>query len=80
MKFIQGMARDDPMVDLEGHRSKVKVTRSEIVILGLIVVLQEMRPRSRSHGSRSEVTLVKVGQMLKILAGGLTSTSSCIFF
>ncbi len=41
MKFGQGMARDDPKVDLDGqgHRSKVKVTRSEIVILGLIVVL-----------------------------------------
>ena len=45
VKFGQGMTRDDPKVDLEGqsHRSKVKVTRSEIVILGLIVVLQVMR-------------------------------------
>ncbi len=59
-KFGQGVARDDPKVDLEGqgHSSKVKVTRSEIVILGLHVVLQVMR--SRSRGSRSEVTWVKV--------------------
>ncbi len=58
MKVGQGMARDDPKVDLEGqgHRSKVKVTMSEIVILGLIVVLQVMRSRSRSQGPRSEVT------------------------
>ena len=44
-KYGQGMTRDDPKVDLEGqgHRSKVKVTSSEIVILGLIVVLQVMR-------------------------------------
>ena len=58
MKFVQGMARDGPKVDLEGqgHRSKVNVTRSEIVILGLHVVLQVMRSKSRSHGPRSEVT------------------------
>ncbi len=39
MKFGQGMARDDSKVkvNLEGHRSKVKVTRSEIVILGVKV-------------------------------------------
>ncbi len=62
MNLDQGIARDDPKVDLEGqgHRSKLEVTRPEIVILGLIVVLQVMRSRSRSHGSRSEVTLVKV--------------------
>ena len=29
MKFGQGMGVDDPKVDLKGHGSKVKVTRSE---------------------------------------------------
>ncbi len=33
----------------------------------------------RSLGLRSKVTFVKVRQILKILAGWLTSTSSCIF-
>ncbi len=89
MKFGLGMVRDDPKVDLEGqgHRSKVKVTRSEIVILGLCSLTgNEMKVKVtwvkvRGHlgqgqgslGLRSKVTLVK------ILAGGLTSTSSCIF-
>ncbi len=38
MKFGQGMDVDDSKVDLEGqgHRSKVKVTRSKNVITGLI--------------------------------------------
>ena len=57
IKFGQDMASYDPKVDLEGqgHRSKVKVTGSEIMILGLIVALQVMR-----SGSRSEVNWVKV--------------------
>ncbi len=38
MKFGQHMDVNDPKVDLEGqgHRSKVKVTRSKNVILGPI--------------------------------------------
>ena len=37
-KFGQDMGVGDPKVDLEGqgHRSKVKVTRSKNVILGVI--------------------------------------------
>ena len=34
----------------------------------------------RSHGSRSKVRWVKPGLKVMILAGGLTPTSSCIFF
>ncbi len=61
MKFGQGMARDDPKVDFEGqgHRSKVKLTRSKIVILSLCVFLQVIK-YSWSHGSSSEITWVKV--------------------
>ncbi len=33
----------------------------------------------RSHGSRSKVTWVNPSLKVIILAGGLTSTSSCIF-
>ena len=33
----------------------------------------------RSHGSRSNVTLVRPSLKVMILAGGLTSTSSCLF-
>ncbi len=38
MKFSQNMDVDDPKVDLEDHdhRSKIKVTRSKNIILGLI--------------------------------------------
>ena len=36
LKFGQNMDVDDPKVDLEGHRSKVKVTRSKNVISGPI--------------------------------------------
>ena len=55
MKFGQSMDVDDPNVDLkgQGHRSKVKVTRSKNMISGPI------RP-PYMHSLRSRVTWVKV--------------------
>ncbi len=38
-----------------------------------------MSQGQRSRGSRSKVKWVKPGLKVMILAGGLTSTSSCIF-
>ena len=56
---------------LTGNEIKVKVT--------LVKVRGHLGQGQRSLGLRSKATLVKVRQMLKILAGGFTSTSSCIF-
>ncbi len=76
------MDMDVPNVDLEGqgHRSKVKVTRSKNIISGLVRLFRQvmyedkgpMGQGQRSCGSRSTLKVI-------ILAGGLTSTSSCIF-
>ncbi len=136
MKFGQNMDVNSSKVDVEGqgHRSKVKVTRSKkgyfrsnLPVLQVIfevkghmgqcqksygsrskVDLEGLSQRSRSpsqkcnfrshltdlqvmfgvkghpgqgqrsHGSRSKVTLVMPSLKVTILAGGLTSTSSCI--
>ncbi len=77
MKFGQNMDLDDPKVDLEGqgHRSKVKVTRSKNVIWGLTGNVWGQG----SHGLGSKVTWVKPSPKVMVLAGGLTSTSCCIF-
>ncbi len=92
MKFNQGMYMysDDPKVDLEGqgHRSKVKVTspkkcyfryhfNSCIMYCNLFIVKDHMGKCQRSAWSRSDVMWVKVSLEFLILAGGLTSTSSC---
>ncbi len=59
---------DDPKVFLEGqgHRSKVKVTRSKNVILTILQVIFEVKGHmgqgQRSHGSRSKVNLEGQGQ------------------
>ncbi len=55
MKFDQHMEVDDPKVDLEGqgHRSKVKVTRSKSVISGPIGA-------PYWYSLRSRVTWVKI--------------------
>ncbi len=45
----------------------------------MLEVEDHMGQGQRSLGSRSKVTLVKVSLKVIILAGGLTSTSSCIF-
>ena len=75
IKFGQGMARDDPKVELEGHRSKVKVIKSEIVIIHCshtgyeikvkvtwVKVRGHLGQSQRSLGLRSKVTLVIVRQ------------------
>ncbi len=63
MKFGHNMDVDDPKVELEdqGHRSKVKVTRSKngnfMAHLTILQVIFEVKGRmgqsQRSHGSRS---------------------------
>ena len=64
MRFGQIMDFDDPKVDLEaqGHRSKVKVTRSKNMISGPIgqsyITVNVLG--QGSHESRSTVTWVKV--------------------
>ena len=45
--------------DDQSHRSKVKVTRSKKVILGLIGRLTDNIEGQGSHGSRSKATWVK---------------------
>ena len=90
LKFGQRIGMCDPEVYLEGQgqRSKVKVTRSKNVISGLNLYLYRPMHQSQCHmgggqrslGSRSKVTGVKFSQTLKIMAGGLMSTSSCIFY
>ncbi len=71
---------DELEFDLEGqgHRSKVKVTRSKNYTM--FGVQSHMGQCQRSRGSRSKVTWVQVCLKVIILAGGLMSTSSCIFY
>ena len=72
MKFGQNMEVDDPNVDLEGqgHRSKVKVTRSKehdvrshsTTLQAIFFVKGHMGQGQKSHGSRSMVNLEGQGQ------------------
>ena len=72
MKFGQNMDVDDPNVDLEGqgHRSKVKVTRSKKhdfrshlpTLQAIFEVKGHMGQGQRLHGSRSKVDLEGQGQ------------------
>ncbi len=72
MEFGQNMDVDDPNVDLEGqgHRSKVKITRSKkhdlrshsTTLQALFEVKGHMGQGQRSHGSRSKVDLESQGQ------------------
>ncbi len=71
----------------QGRRSTLKVKvrspgqkcgfRSHLTVLQ--VMFKVMGQVQRSRGSRSKVKWVKYDLKVLILAGGLTSTSSCIF-
>ncbi len=68
-------------VDLEGQRSR-SPSHFGSHFSGLHVVFEvkgHMGQGQRSHGSGSKVTWVKPSIKIAILAGGLMSTSSCIF-
>ena len=51
--------------------------RSHLTVLQVMFKVKGQGQRSR--GSRSKVKWVKLGLKVMIMAGGLTSTSSCIF-
>ena len=84
-KFGQGMDFDDLIVDLEGQGDRSKVTRSKkhdlSSRLAVLQVILEVKGHicqgQRSRGSRLKVTWVKISLKITLLAGGLTSTSSC---
>ena len=86
MKLDQNMDVDDPKVDLKGQGRQVKKMWicdfiSHLTILHVMLEVKgHMGQGQRSHGSGSKVTWVKPSLKVMILAGGLTSTSSCIFW
>ena len=80
MEFGQNMDVDNPNVDLEcqGHRSKVKVTRSKkhgfrshsTTLQVIFEVKGHMSQGQRSHGSRSKVDLEGQGHQVKNVISG----------
>ena len=59
MKFSKNIEVDDPKVELEGHRPKVKVTRSKTLFQVSFDHLKGNLRGQGSHGSRSTVTWFK---------------------
>ncbi len=67
----------------QGQQVKKRDLRSHLITLQVIYeVMGRMAQGQRSHGSRSKVPWARVSINVIILAGGLTSTSSCfiVFF
>ena len=64
----------------QGHQSQICDFRSHLIGLQVMFEVKgHMGQGQRSCGSRSKVTWVKPSLKVMILAGGLISTSSCIF-
>ncbi len=72
---------DDPKVDLKGQGHMVKNCdfMPHLTVCHVVKAKGHMDLGQRSHGPRSKVTWVKTSLKFMIMAGGLTSTSSCIF-
>ncbi len=66
-------------VDLEGQGHQVKKSDFRSHLIGLPVLLEVKGQKSRDL-ARSKVTWLNPSLKFMILAGGLTSTSSCFIF
>ncbi len=62
---------------MAANRGQNEWKRSYLTVLQVMFKVKGQGQRSR--GSRSKVKWVKLGLKVMIMAGGLTSTSSCIF-